>query len=96
MRRDHAGQSALLVAVNGNHVAIAEALIDAGASINVQAANRDTPWLLAGAQGRAEIIAKMIPRGLTFQFAIASAGTHSFQPVSAACRGDPVATYDAH
>ncbi len=61
--QDRAGQSALLVAVNGNHVAIAEALIDAGASINVQAGNRDTPWLLAGAQGRAEIIAKMIPRG---------------------------------
>ncbi len=61
--QDRAGQTALLLAVNGNHVAIAEALMDAGASINVQAANRDTPWLLAGAQGRAEIVAKMIPRG---------------------------------
>lgn len=61
--QDRAGQTALLAAVNGNHIAVAEALLDAGASINVQAANRDTPWLLAGAQGRAEIIAKMIPRG---------------------------------
>lgn len=64
--QDRAGQTALLVAVNGNHVAIAEALLDAGASLNVQATNRDTPWLLAGAQGRAEIIAKMIPRGPDF------------------------------
>ena len=61
--QDRDGQSALLLAVKGNHVAVAEALIDAGASINVQAANRDTPWLLAGALGRAEIIAKLIPRG---------------------------------
>ncbi|MCX7326375.1 MAG: ankyrin repeat domain-containing protein [Hyphomicrobiales bacterium] len=61
--QDRSGQTALLLAVNGNHVAIAEALMDAGASINVQAANRDTTWLLAGAQGRAEIIAKMIRRG---------------------------------
>ncbi len=61
--QDRAGQTALLLAVNGNHVAVAEALMEAGASINVQAQNRDTPWLLAGAQGRAEIIARMIPRG---------------------------------
>ena len=53
----------VVITENGNHVAIAEALIDAGASINVQAANRDTPWLLAGARGRTEIITKMIPRG---------------------------------
>jgi ankyrin repeat protein len=61
--QDRAGQTALLVAVSGNHLAIAEALLNAGASVNVQADNRDTPWLLAGAQGRTEIIAKMIPRG---------------------------------
>lgn len=61
--QDASGRTALLAAVNGNHVAIAETLMDAGASINAQAANRDTPWLLAGAQGRAGIIAKMIPRG---------------------------------
>ncbi len=59
--QDRDGQTALLVAVNGNHLAVAEALLNAGASVNVQAANRDTPWLLAGAQGRTEIIARMIP-----------------------------------
>ncbi|MCU0818138.1 MAG: ankyrin repeat domain-containing protein [Beijerinckiaceae bacterium] len=64
--QDRAGQTALLLAVHGNHVTIAEVLMEAGASINVQAQNRDTPWLLAGAQGRAEIIARMIPRGPDF------------------------------
>lgn len=60
--QDSQGRSALLLAVAGNHVATAKALLDAGASPNTQAANRDTPWLLAGALGRAEIIAAMLPR----------------------------------
>lgn len=57
-----AGESALLKAVQGNHVAVAKALMAAGASINIQARNMDTPWLLAGAQGRTEIIAEMLGR----------------------------------
>ena len=61
--RDGQGRTALLLAVDGNHPAVARALIQAGASPNSQAANRDTPWLLAGAQGRAEILAAMIPAG---------------------------------
>jgi ankyrin repeat protein len=60
--QDSQGRSALLLAVAGNHVATAKALLDAGASPNTQAANRDTPWLLAGALGHAEIIAVMLPR----------------------------------
>lgn len=60
--QDSQGRSALLLAVAGNHVATAKTLLDAGASPNTQAANRDTPWLLAGALGRAEIIAAMLPR----------------------------------
>jgi ankyrin repeat protein len=59
--RDAQGQTALLLAVAGNHIAIAKALLGAGASPNTQAANRDTPWLLAGASGRTEIIAAMLP-----------------------------------
>lgn len=59
---DSSGQTALLLAVAGNHVAGARRLIEAGASINAQASNQDTPWLLAGARGRAEIIALMLPR----------------------------------
>ena len=61
--RDGQGRTALLLAVDGNHPAVARALIQAAASPNSQAANRDTPWLLAGAQGRAEILAAMIPAG---------------------------------
>ncbi|CAN5211778.1 ankyrin repeat domain-containing protein [soil metagenome] len=60
--QDSQGRSALLLAVAGNHVATAEALLGAGASPNTQAVNRDTPWLLAGASGRTEIIAAMLPR----------------------------------
>ena len=60
---DAQGRTPLLLrAVAGNHVAVAKALLDAGASPNTQAANRDTPWLLAGALGRTEIVAAMLPR----------------------------------
>ncbi|WP_291548248.1 ankyrin repeat domain-containing protein [Bosea sp. (in: a-proteobacteria)] len=59
--RDPQGRTALLLAVAGNHVVAAKALLAAGASPNTQAANRDTPWLLAGASGRTEIVAAMLP-----------------------------------
>jgi ankyrin repeat protein len=59
--RDPQGRTALLLAVAGNHVEMAEALLAAGSSPNAQAANRDTPWLLAGASGRTEIVAAMLP-----------------------------------
>ena len=60
--RDGQGRTALLLAVNANHVEIAKAFLEAGASVNTQAGNLDTPWLLAGARGRTEIIAMMLPR----------------------------------
>jgi uncharacterized protein len=63
---DSAGQTPLLLAVQGNHVAAAEALIKAGSNINAQAVNKDTPWLLAGALGRTEMLRLMIPRGPDF------------------------------
>jgi len=59
--RDSQGRTALLLAVAGNHLGVAKALLAAGASPNAQAANRDTPWLLAGASGRTEIVAVMLP-----------------------------------
>jgi uncharacterized protein len=61
--RDGQGRTALLLAVDQNHVEVARALLRAGASINTQAQNLDTPWLLAGARGRTEIIETMIPAG---------------------------------
>ena len=60
---DGAGQTPLLLAVQGNHVAAAEVLIKAGSGINTQASNMDTPWLLAGALGRTDMLRLMIPRG---------------------------------
>jgi ankyrin repeat protein len=60
--KDRLGQTALLLVVAGNHIEVARLLMEAGADINALAANRDTPWLLAGALGRAEIIALMLPR----------------------------------
>ena len=57
------GQTPLLLAVQNNHLAAAIRLIDAGASINAQAANRDTPWLLAGALGRTAMLRHMLPKG---------------------------------
>ncbi len=61
--RDDARQTPLLLAVQGNHGAVAAWLIGAGADINAQAQNLDTPWLLAGALGRADMLSAMIPRG---------------------------------
>jgi len=63
---DGAGQTPLLLAVQGNHLAAVEALIKAGSDINAQAANKDTPWLLAGALGRTDMLRLMIPRGPDF------------------------------
>ena len=60
--QDAAGRTALLLAVDLNHVEIARALIAAGASINAQATNLETPWLLAGARGRSDIVREMISR----------------------------------
>ena len=60
---DSAKQTPLLLAVQSNHLAAAKLLIEAGANINAQAANMDTPWLLAGARGRTEMLRLMIPKG---------------------------------
>lgn len=50
----------LLLAVTHDRLEAAVVLMDAGASINAQAANMDTPWLLAGALGRTEMLRHMI------------------------------------
>ena len=61
--RDAARQTPLLLAVKNNQVAAAVLLVEAGSDINAQAANLDSPWLLAGALGRTEILRHMIPKG---------------------------------
>ena len=59
---DH-GQTALLFAVQSGDADLARHLIGRGADINAEAANHDTPWLLAGALGRTEILAAMLDTG---------------------------------
>jgi uncharacterized protein len=61
-----AGETPLLLAVKHNHVSAAVLLTDAGGNINAQAANKDSPWLLAGALGRTEMLRHMIPKGPDF------------------------------
>jgi ankyrin repeat protein len=61
--RDPRQQTALLLAVAGNHIDVARDLIAAGADINAVADNRDTPWLLAGAEGRTALIRPMLATG---------------------------------
>ncbi len=61
--RDAQKQTALLLAVIGNHTELGQDLIAAGADINAQADNRDTPWLLAGADGRTALLRAMLATG---------------------------------
>jgi ankyrin repeat protein len=61
--RDPHQQSALLIAVQRDDRALALYLIGEGADINAEADNHDTPWLLAGALGRTELLAAMLDTG---------------------------------
>ncbi len=63
---DAAGRTPLLIAVEKDHHDAALLLIDAGADINAQAANKDSPWLQAGALGRTEMLRAMIPKKPNF------------------------------
>jgi len=63
---DEAKQTPLLLAVQNNHLAAATLLIEAGSNINAQAANMDSPWLLAGARGRTEMLRHMLAKGPDF------------------------------
>src|SRR5262252_3352690 len=53
------GETPLLLAVKHNHLSAAVLLIDAGGNINARAADKDSPWLLAGALGRTEMLRYM-------------------------------------
>ncbi len=53
-------RTALLVAVQGNDEAIAQALIQFGADINAQDDTQDSPFLLAGARGRTAMLMQML------------------------------------
>ncbi len=61
--RDKSGRTALLAAVQGNHIEVARILIQAGADVNAQDAQRDSPFLLAGASGKLEILEMTLANG---------------------------------
>ena len=58
--RNKQGESPLLIATHQNEVAIAQALILAGADVNLQDHIQDSPYLYAGAEGRTEILKVML------------------------------------
>lgn len=55
--RDARGRTALLVATWANHPNVAKALIDAGADVNAKDQQQDSPYLVAGAEGRKGMVA---------------------------------------
>jgi uncharacterized protein len=59
--RDNRGRTALLLATHGNHVAVARALIAAGADVNAKDDMQDSAFLYAGAEGRIEILKMTLP-----------------------------------
>lgn len=59
--RDGRGRTALLAATHGNYVAVARALIAAGADVNAKDNIADSPFLYAGAEGRIEILKMTLP-----------------------------------
>jgi ankyrin repeat protein len=61
--RDSRLQTPLLIAIQNDNRDVAAHLIARGADINAVAANEDTPWLLAGALGRASLLAAMLETG---------------------------------
>ncbi len=61
--RDAKLQTPLLIAIQNDNRDVAAHLIARGADINAVAANDDTPWLLAGALGRASLLAAMLETG---------------------------------
>ena len=61
--RDNHQQSALLFAVQHGDRDLALYLIGQGADINTETMNHDTPWLLAGALGRTDMLEAMLDTG---------------------------------
>lgn len=61
--REELGRTPLLLATDHNRIAIARALIAAGANVNAKDSRQDSPYLLAGAQGRLEILKMTLAHG---------------------------------
>jgi ankyrin repeat protein len=61
--RDEKGRTALLAAVQGNHIEVARILIQSGADVNAKDSIQDSPYLLAGARGHLEILEMTLAHG---------------------------------
>lgn len=61
--RDAELRTPLLIAIQNDSRDVAAHLIARGADVNAVAGNEDTPWLLAGALGRATLLAAMLETG---------------------------------
>ena len=59
--RDRRGRSALLLAVIGDHLAVARLLVDRGANPNSVDHLLDTPWLTTGVTGSVEMLEILLP-----------------------------------
>ncbi len=61
--RNAAGQTPLMAAVRGGHVAVAQLLLDAGAEVDARDGRLDTPFLAAGPAGNAALLALLAGAG---------------------------------
>lgn len=61
--RDGQGRTALLMATMKGQADMAAALIEVGADVNAKAANKDTPFLYAGAEGKDDILKLILATG---------------------------------
>jgi ankyrin repeat protein len=64
--RDDVGRTPLHLAIEANRLEAFKLLLTEGADINAVANDLDTPWLLAGARGRTDMLRLMIPKGPDF------------------------------
>ncbi|THV23448.1 ankyrin repeat domain-containing protein [Glycomyces paridis] len=61
--RDGQGRTALMLAVNGNHLEVAQALVEAGADPDARDDRGDTPWLETGVTGSPELMRAVLAAG---------------------------------
>ncbi|MGW6984992.1 ankyrin repeat domain-containing protein [Streptomyces sp. NPDC054932] len=61
--RDEELRTPLLLAVLGDHVAVAERLVAAGADPNAPDSREDSPWLVTGVTGSVRMMRLLLPAG---------------------------------
>lgn len=61
--RDEELRTPLLLAVLGDHLAVAELLVAAGADPNAPDSREDSPWLVTGVTGSVRMMRLLLPAG---------------------------------